>query len=122
MLSLLNYQLADDHRHDIQREVERSRFASLYHKAEMRVQLRSQAGFFSPLLHGVRRLMSPQPEVQSKIEFEEIPMAEIKPALQATFSVLRDEGFVSDYNERFIEQFSETFERELVQQAHAMAK
>jgi hypothetical protein len=123
MLSLLNYQLADDHRRDIQHEVEQERLASLYYnRAGMMVRLRHQAGFFSFLLYRARRWMSPQPEMQSKIEFEEIPMAEIKPALQATFSVLRDEGFVSDYDERFIEQFRKTFERELVHQAHAIAK
>lgn len=44
----------------------------------------------------------------------EVRLEEIKPAVVTTFSVLYEEGLVSAYDARFIEQFVETLERELV--------
>jgi hypothetical protein len=45
---------------------------------------------------------------------KEIRVEEIKPAVVTTFSVLYEEGLVSAYDARFIEQFVETLERELI--------
>ena len=112
---LLNQSLAEHHRKDIQREVEMAHLAALYTQEVPRKQ-RHQ---ISSLLRwpGRTKLSSRQAVVQSPLVVEEVPLTEIKPALQATFSVMRKGGLVSDFDDTFIEQFSETFERELVHQA-----
>jgi hypothetical protein len=111
---LLNQSLAEQHRKDIQGEVEMARLAALcpqktaekpHHHLPSLLRLLNRT-----------KLSSRQPVVRSQPTLEEIPLTEIKPALQATFSVMRKGGLVSDFDDTFIEQFSETFERELVHQ------
>ena len=114
MHPLLNQSLAEQHRKDIQREADMARSAALY--TQEAASNPHQFRFFLLRLLNRTTLSSRQPVVQPEFTIEEIPLTEIKPALQATFSLMRKGGLVSDFDDTFIEQFSETFERELVHQ------
>lgn len=114
MHPLLNQSLAEQHRKDIQREAEMARSVTL--RTQEMAHKPHRFRFFLLRLLNRTTLSSRQPVVQSELTIEEIPLTEIKPALQATFSVMRKGGLVSDFDDTFIEQFSETFERELVHQ------
>ncbi|HEV7235611.1 MAG TPA: hypothetical protein VGN15_05480 [Ktedonobacteraceae bacterium] len=122
MLLLLNQQVADYRRLDLQREVEMARLASLCGKLAQKAHRRGQQSFLS-LWFNRTRLLSRRPVVLSKPLHEEVLLAEIKPALQATLSAMYREGLISDYDDTFVRQFNETFERELAHQAecHAMS-
>ena len=120
LLQLLNQQVADYRRLDLQREVEMARLASLCGKTEQESRSRGPR-IFSSLWMNRTKLLSRRPVVQTKPMHEEVPLAEIKPALKATFSVMYQEGLISDYDETFVEQFSKTFERALVQQGECHA-
>ncbi|MGI9059881.1 MAG: hypothetical protein ACR2H5_15030 [Ktedonobacteraceae bacterium] len=122
MLLLLNQQVADYRRLDLQREVEMARLASLCGKLAQKSHQRGQQTFLSHWFNRTR-LLSRRPIVLSKPLHEEVLLAEIKPALQATLSAMYREGLISDYDDTFVKQFNETFERELVHQAecHAMS-
>ncbi len=120
MLLLLNQQVADYRRLDLQREVEMARLASLCGKPAQKSHYRGQQTFLSLWLNRTR-VLSRRPVVLSKPLHEEVPLAEIKPALQATLSVMYKEGLISDYDDTFVEQFNETFERELVHQGESHA-
>ena len=122
LLQLLNQQLADYHRLDLQREVEMTRLASLCGKSVQESHSHGQQSFLSLWLNRTR-VTSRRPVLLPKPLQEEVPLAEIKPALQATFSVMYREGLISDYDDTFIEQFNKTFERELVHQGeyHAIS-
>ena len=120
MLLLLNQQVADYRRLDIQREVEMARLASLCGKSKQESHRHGQHTFLS-LWPNRTRLLSRRRVVQSKAMPEKVPLAEIKPALQATFSVMYQEGLISDYDDTFVKQFNEAFERELVHQVECHA-
>ncbi len=51
--------------------------------------------------------------VEMKVAEPQLMVVEIKPALVATFSTLHAEGIVSAFDEKFIEHFTQTLEREL---------
>jgi len=120
MLLLLNQQVADYRRLDIQREVEMARLASLCGKSKQESHRHHQHPFLS-LWSNRTRVLSRRPVVLSKSIPGEVSLAEIKPALQATFSAMYQEGLISDYDDTFVKQFNETFERELVHQAECHA-
>ena len=120
MLQLLNQQIADYHRLDLQREVEMARLASLCGQPVHKSHHHGQQTFLSLWFNRTRSL-SRRPVVLSKPMHEEVLLAEIKPALQATLSAMYQEGLISDYDDTFVKQFNETFERELVHQAECHA-
>ena len=120
MLQLLNQQVADYRRLDLQREVEMARLASLCGQPAQRSHQRGQQTFLS-LWFNRTRLLSRRPVVLTNPIHEEVLLAEIKPALQATLSAMYREGLISDYDDTFVKQFNETFERELVHQAECHA-
>ncbi len=120
MLLLLNQQLADYRRRDIQREVEMARLASLCGKPQPEAHSHDHRTF-SSLWFTMTRLLSRRPVVRIQSMQEEVPLAEIKPALQATFSTLYQEGLISEYDDTFVELFNKAFERELVHQGECHA-
>ncbi len=97
-----------------------ARLASLCDKPTQKSHHRAQQTFLS-LWFNRTRLVFRRPVVLSKPMHEEVLLAEIKPALQATFSAMYREGLISDYDDTFVKQFNETFERELVHQAECHA-
>ena len=115
LLQLLNQQVADYRRLDLQREVEMARLASLCGKPAQESHGHGHLTF-SSLWMSRTKVLPRRPVVQPGPMHEEVPLAEIKPALKATFSVLYQEGLISDYDDTFVEQFNKAFERELVQQ------
>ena len=111
-----NQSLANQHRQDIQHEVEKARLTA--HLTRKEFEERAAHTTLLARLLGRTTFLARQPVVQTRMELEEVPLTEIKPALQATFLVMRKGGLVSDFDDTFIQQFSETFERELVHQVH----
>jgi len=117
MQLLLNFRLAEQHRAELQHEAEMAQLASQVteRKRTPRTQRPRPITLLSRRLNRAN-LSSQHTVVKTQPLLEEVSLAEIRPALQATFSVLHEVGLVSDYDHTFIEQFNETFERELVHQ------
>ena len=45
-----------------------------------------------------------------------VTLAESECALRATLALMHKDGVISDYDERFVQQFTQTFEQELARQ------
>jgi len=117
MHPLMNSQLANQHQTELQHEAEMVRLASQVTEQKRAERTRRhQPVTFLSLRSNMTKLSSRQAVVIPESLVEEVPFAELRPALQATFSVLHEVGLISDYDDTFMEQFNETFERELVHQ------
>ena len=115
MHPFLNSQLANQHQTTLQREAEMVRLASQVneHKHARRA---NRTVTFLPSSLKRTNVSSRQAVVLPEPVVQEVPLAEIGPALHATFTLLHEEGLISDYDLTFIEQFNETLKRELVHQ------
>jgi hypothetical protein len=116
MHPFISQQMAQQHMKDLQHEVEVDQAAAHIHKAESTHHRRDNLNFLRDLY--VRtRLMYRRPVAQQTTRTEEVSLAEIKPAVMTTFSVMHEGGLVSEYDDQFIEKFAQILEEELVQQA-----
>ena len=116
MHPFISQQMAQQHMKDLQHEVEVDQAAAHINKAGGTYRRRDNLGFLRDLY--VRtRLMYRRPVALQTTRTEEVSLAEIKPAVMTTFSVMREVGLVSEYDDQFIEKFAQTLEEELVQQA-----
>ena len=116
MHPLFNQQLARQHMQDLQCEVEAARSAAHLNKPESTGGQRYPANFLQ-LWHNRTRLLSRPPVVFKEGHPEVVNFEEIKPALISTFSTMHETGLVSEYDDRFVEKFVQTFEHELAHQA-----
>ena len=115
MHPFLNSQLANQHQTELQHEAEMVRLASQVNEQKLTGRTHRPVTFL-PSSISRTKVSSRQAVVLPASLVQEVPLAEIRPALQATFSLLHQEGLISDYDLTFMEQFNETFERELVHQ------
>lgn len=121
MHPLMNSQLANQHQTALQHEAEMVRLASQVNEPKRagrphRTHRTRRPVTFFPLRSNMTKLSSRQAVVIPESLVEEVPFAEIRSALQATFSMMHEVGLISDYDDTFMAQFNETFERELVHQ------
>ena len=110
MHTLLNLELAKQHRADLEREIEMAELVAHVRPAE-RTRPRKPALFkrwYNRMSLSYRR-----PVVRQELDLENVSLAEIRPAVLTTFYTLHESGLVSDYDDRFIETFVETFQGEL---------
>jgi len=114
MHTLLNLELAKQHRADLEREIEMAELVAHVRLAE-RARPRKPALF----KHWYERIsiLYRRPVVRQEPDLENVSLAEIRPAVLTTFYTLHEGGLVSDYDDRFIETFVETFQGELVHHA-----
>lgn len=116
MHPFISQQIAQQHMKELQHEVEVAQAATHINKAGGTHRRWDNLSFLRDLY--VRtRLMYRRPVAQQTTRAEEVSLAEIKPAVMTTFSVMREVGLVSEYDDQFIEKFVQTLEEELVQQA-----
>ncbi len=111
MHTLLNLELAKQHRADLEREIEMAELVAHVRLAE-RARPRKPALF----KHWYERIsiLYRRPVVRQEPDLENVSLAEIRPAVLTTFYTLHEDGLVSDYDDRFIETFVETFQGKLV--------
>ena len=114
MHTLLNLELAKQHRADLEREIEMAALVAHMRPVE-RARPRKPALF----KHWYERIsiLYRRPVVRQELDLENVSLAEIRPAVLTTFYTLHEGGLVSDYDDRFIETFVETFQGELVHHA-----
>lgn len=114
MHTLLNLELAKQHRADLEREIAMAALVAQVRPPE-RALPRKPALF----KHWYERMsiLYRRPVVHQEPELENVSLAEIRPAVLTTFYTLHEEGLVSDYDDRFVETFVETFQEELVHHA-----
>ncbi len=119
MHTLLDQELARQHRADLEREIQRAALAS-------QVRLLERAHLWEPVVskrwYDRISFLYRRPVVRQGPEFENVSLAEIRPAVLTTFHTLHEGGLVSDYDDRFIETFVETFQGELVHQAECACR
>ena len=115
MHPFLNSQLANQHQTTLQHEAEMVRLASQVNE-QKHTRRTNRAVTLLPLHIMRTNISSRQAVVLPEPVVQEVPLAEIRPALQATFSLLHEEGLISDYDNSFVEQFNEALKRELVHQ------
>ena len=108
MHPFFNQQMARQHIDDLQHEAE---------LAHLTAHPRQPRSAYLRLLRGLydrTSLLYRRPVVRYKPQH--VKLEEIKPALVSTFSVMHEVGLVSAYDDQFVEQFVQTFERELAHQ------
>ncbi|SRR6266567_2535416 len=114
MHTLLNQELAQQHRTDLERESAMAALAA-------QVCLSDHAHLWGPVVskrwYDRISFLYRRPVVRQEPELENVSLAEIRLAVLTTFHTLHEGGLVSDYDDRFIERFVETFQGELVHQA-----
>lgn len=116
MHPFISQQMAQQHMKELQHEAEVAQAATHINKAGGAHRRWHNLGFLRDL-YGRTRLMHSRPIALQTTRTEEVSLAEIKPAVMTTFSVMREVGLVSEYDDQFIEKFVQTLEEELVQQA-----
>ena len=116
MHPLINQQLAKHHSWELQREAEAVRFTAQANEPASRPGHRYHFNFLR-FWYDRTRLLYRRPVVLEETPPEVVSFEEIKPALLSTFSTLREVGIVSEFDDRFVEKFVQTFEHELVHQS-----
>ena len=116
MHPLFNQQLAKQHMEDLQREAKIAQ-ASLLTNMAGEVYHRLYPLSFLRYWYNRARTLRTLRTLNRRPGHEEVRLEEIKPAVLTTFSVMHEVGLVSEYDDRFIERFVETLERELVHQS-----
>ena len=114
MHTLLNLELAKQHRADLEREIE---MAALVAQVCPTERTRSRKPALFKRWYNRMALSYQQPVVRHEADLENVSLAEIRPAVLTTFYTLHEDGLVSDYDDRFIETFVETFQGELAHHA-----
>ena len=114
MHTLLNQELAQQHRTDLEREAAMAALAAQVCPSEP-AHPRRPAVF--ERWYDRISFLHRRPAAQPEPDLENISLAEIRPAVLTTFHTLHKGGLVSDYDDRFIEKFMETFQGELVHHA-----
>jgi hypothetical protein len=119
MHPFISQQMAQQHMKDLQHEVEVDQVATQMNKAGSTHYRWDNLGFLRDLYVRTRLMYRRQrrPVAQQTTRAEEVSLEEIKPAVLTTFSVMREVGLVSEYDDQFIEKFVQTLEEELAQQA-----
>lgn len=116
MHPLFNQQLAKYHRQEIQREAETARLVAQVDKAGKARNPRYHLNLLH-FWHARTKLLYRRPTLQEGPHPEVVSFEEIKPALLSTFSVMHERGLVSEYDDKFVEKFAQTFQHELVYQS-----
>ncbi len=114
MNQMLYMQLAEQHREQLLREAENWRLAAQVKNARGSKAKLSPATF----LHVYRQatMLFPWRALGRTPNVGAITLNESESALRTTFALMHKKGVISDYDERFMQQFTQTFERELVRQ------
>jgi hypothetical protein len=116
MHPLFNQQLAQQHMDDLRHEAEIAQTAAHMNTAENSKRHEDKLGFLQSL-YSRTSLSYRRTVTQQTTRPDEVSLEEIKPAVLTTFSVMREGGLVSEYDEQFIEKFVQTLEHELTLQA-----
>jgi hypothetical protein len=116
MHPLFSQQLAQQHMEDLRHEAEIAQAAAHINTTENSKQHEDNTGFLQSLFSRIS-LSYRQPAIQLTSRLDEVSLEEIKPAVLTTFSVMREGGLVSEFDEQFIEKFVQTLEHELAHQA-----
>ncbi len=117
MHSYFSQQQSQQHMDDLRHEVEIAQATDRINKAEISNKQRRNNPNFLQNLYGRIGFLYKQPATQQTTRQDEVSLEEIKPAVLTTFSVMREGGLVSEYDDQFIEKFVQTLEHELAQQA-----
>ena len=117
MHPFISQQMAQQHMKDLQCEVEVAQAANQLHKAESSHYRRDNLGFLRDLYVRTRLMYRRpvRPVAPQTTRAEEVSLEEIKPAVLTTFSLMREVGLVSEYDDQFIAKFVQTLEEELAQ-------
>src|SRR5579859_6190842 len=107
MHPLFSQQLAQQHMEDLRREAEVAQTADHMNTAENSKQREDHVGILQSL-YSRTGLLYRRAATQQATRPEEVSLEEIKPAVLTTFSMMREGGLVSEYDEQFIETFVQT--------------
>ena len=116
MHPLFSQQLAQQHMEDLRREAEIAQTADHMYTVENSKQREDNVGFLQSLYSRIS-LLYRRAATQQTTRPDEVSLEEIKPAVLTTFSMMREGGLVSEFDEQFIENFVQTLEHELAHQA-----
>ena len=114
MHTLLNLELAEQHRADLDREIKMAALVAQVRPAE---RARPRKPVLFKRWYERMSFLYQRPVVRHEPDLENVSLAEIRPAVLTTFYTLHEDGLVSDYDDRFIETFVETFQGELAHRA-----
>lgn len=106
--------MAEHHMRELLHEAEVERMLALVEKPGWKSSLFSSTVF--SVLYNWTRLLLRRNVVLNTSQVESISVEASELALRLTFARLHEKGVVSDYDDCFLEQFVETFERELAGQ------
>ena len=101
---------------ELRHEAEIAQAAAHINTTENSKQHEDIIGFLQSLYSRIS-LSYRRPATQQTPGPDEVSLEEIKPAVLTTFSVMREGGLVSEFDEQFIENFVQTLEHELAHQA-----
>lgn len=111
MLPVLYQHMAERHMRQLLHEAEIERMLALVEKP------RSKSRLFYPsflyFIYSRTRLLFRRHVFSRATNMQTISVAESENALRTTFALVHERGLVSDYDDRFIEKFVQTFEQEL---------
>ena len=114
MNQMLYMQMVEQHREQLLREAEMARVAGQVEK-----QQKHDGMFDADIFSGFARrvsLLFPFHVGTRMMSTETVTLAESECALRTTLALMHENGVISDYDERFVQQFTQTFEQELARQ------
>jgi hypothetical protein len=117
MNQMIYMQIAGQRREQLLREAEVARLVSQIKKSQHGGTMPTVSALlpFVVLYQQVKLLFSLRVQLRTQNR-EMITLAQSECALRSTFALMRKNGLVSDYDEHFMQQFTQAFEREVVRQ------
>jgi hypothetical protein len=114
MNQIVYMQVAGQHREQLLREAEMERLVAQVTKSG-RENRTFDMDFFAAIARRAS-ILNPFHGGAHTIATQTVTVAESECALRATLVLMHKDGIISDYDEQFVQRFTQTFERELTGQ------